>query len=111
MSLISITESANDHLSGIVKKHTAKGIMLGVKSGGCSGFTYEWSILEDEIPDQFNTEDKFQLKNGYLCVQPEAMMYVINTVIDFKSNIAGSYLKIVNPNATSECGCGESFGV
>ena len=111
MSLITITEGANDHLSGIVKKHKAKGIMLGVKSGGCSGLTYEWSVLENEIPDKFNTEDKIQLKNGYLCVQPAAMMYVMNTIIDFTSNIAGSYLKIVNPNATSQCGCGESFGV
>ena len=111
MSLITITEGANDHLSGIVKKHNAKGIMLGVKSGGCSGFTYEWSVLEDEIPDQLNTENKLQLKNGCLCIEPAAMMYVMNTTIDFTSDIGGSYLKIVNPNATSQCGCGESFGV
>ena len=111
MSLITITEGANNHLSGIIKKHKAKGIMLGVKSGGCSGFTYEWSVLENEIPDQFNTEDKLQLKNGCLCIEPAAMMYVMNTTIDFTSNIGGSYLKIVNPNATSQCGCGESFGV
>jgi len=39
------------------------------------------------------------------------MMLVLNTIIDFTNNIAGSYLKIINPNATSQCGCGESFGV
>ena len=111
MSLITITDSANDHLSGIIQEHDAKGIMLGVKGGGCAGFTYEWSVLEDEIPEKFDTKDKFKLKDGYLCVQPEAMMFVLNTVIDFTSNVAGSYLKIVNPNATSQCGCGESFSV
>ena len=41
MSLITITEGANEHLSGIVKNHKAKGIMLGVKSGGCSGLSYD----------------------------------------------------------------------
>ena len=67
MSLLTITDSANEHLSGIVQEHNAKGVMLGVKGGGCAGFTYEWSILLEAIP--------------------------------------------VNSNATSQCGCGESFGV
>jgi len=111
MSLLTITDSANEHLSGIVQEHNAKGVMLGVKGGGCAGFTYEWSILQEAIPDKFNTEDKFELHSGYLCVQPEAMMFILNTIIDFTKGIAGSYLKIVNPNATSQCGCGESFGV
>ncbi len=110
MSLVTITDTANDHLSGIVQEHSAKGVMLGVRGGGCAGFTYEWSVL-DEIPDRFNPEDKLPLKQGQLCIQPEAVMFVLNTVIDFTSNVAGSYLKIVNPNATSQCGCGESFGV
>ena len=70
MSLITITDSANDHLSGIVQENNAKGIMLGVRGGGCAGFTYQWSILQEEIPDKFNTEDKFELHSGYLCVQP-----------------------------------------
>jgi iron-sulfur cluster assembly protein len=111
MALLTITDTANNHLSDIIKEHNAQGVMLGVKGGGCAGFTYEWTILQEEIPDKFNTEDKFELRTGYLCVQPEAMMFVLNTIIDFTNNIAGSYLKIVNPNATSQCGCGESFSV
>ena len=111
MSLITITDTANEPLSNIIKEHNAEGIMLGVKGGGCAGFTYEWTILQEEIPDKFNTEDKLKLKIGCLCIEPTAMMLVLNTIIDFTTNIAGSYLKIVNPNATSQCGCGESFGV
>ena len=111
MALLTITDTANDHLSDIIKEQNAKGVMLGVKGGGCAGITYEWTVLQEEIPDKFNTEDKFKLNTGYLCVQPEAMMFILNTIIDFTSNIAGSYLKIVNPNATSQCGCGESFAV
>jgi len=109
-SMITITESADKHLSTIIRDNNAQGVMLGVKGGGCAGFTYEWSVLE-EIPDRFNQEDKLALKHGQLCIQPEAIMFILNTVIDFTSNVAGSYLKIVNPNATSQCGCGESFGV
>ena len=111
--MIKVTDSAKRKAIDLMKEDGKAGffIRVGVKGGGCSGFTYEWSVLEDEIPDKFNTEDKLQLKSGYLCVEPAAMMYVMNTIIDFTSNIAGSYLKIVNPNATSQCGCGESFGV
>ena len=110
MTLVTLTDSANTHLSNIVKEQNAQGVMLGVKGGGCAGFTYEWSVLE-EIPDRFNQEDKLALKHGQLCIQPEAIMFILNTVIDFTSNVAGSYLKIINPNATSQCGCGESFAV
>jgi len=110
MTHVTLTDSANTHLSNIVKEQNAQGVMLGVKGGGCSGFTYEWSVLE-EIPDRFNPEDKLALKHGQLCIQPEAIMFILNTVIDFTSNVAGSYLKIINPNATSQCGCGESFAV
>jgi len=109
-STITITESADKHLSAIIKEQDAQGVMLGVKGGGCAGFTYEWSVL-DEIPERFNSEDKLVLKYGQLCIQPEALMFILDTVIDFTKNVAGSYLKIVNPNATSQCGCGESFGV
>ena len=38
-------------------------------------------------------------------------MFVAGTTIDFKKEVFGSYMNISNPNATSSCGCGESFGV
>ena len=110
MNLVTITESANQHLSEIVAKNNAQGVLLGVRGGGCAGFSYEWELLE-EIPATFNPEDKLSLHKGKLCVQPEAVMFVLNTIVDLVDDIAGRYLKIVNPNATSQCGCGESFSV
>ena len=38
-------------------------------------------------------------------------MFILHSILDYSSDIAGSYLKFKNPNATSMCGCGESFGV
>ena len=110
MSIISITESANDHLSNIVRDNKDAGVSLGIKGGGCAGFSYEWELLET-IPDEFNSEDKLDLKEGQLCIQPEAVMFILHSILDYSSDIAGSYLKFKNPNATSMCGCGESFGV
>ena len=80
MSIISITESANDHLSNIVRDNKVAGVSLGIKGGGCAGFSYEWELLET-IPDEFNTEDKLDLKEGQLCIQPEAVMFILDSIL------------------------------
>jgi iron-sulfur cluster assembly accessory protein len=105
--MISITEEANKHLSHIVKVQEVNGIELGVKGGGCAGFTYEWDLVKD-IPEKY---DIVPLLNGNLYVRPEAMMFLMNVTIDYTTGINGSYIVFKNPNATSQCGCGESFGV
>ena len=105
--LVSITNQADDHLSGIVKSENAIGIELGVKGGGCAGFTYQWEVLFD-IPDE---HDIIPLKEGKLYIKKEAMMFLMDTTIDFSTGINGNYITFKNPNATSQCGCGESFGI
>ena len=105
--LVSITNQADHHLSGIDKSENAIGIELGVKGGGCAGFTYQWEVLFD-IPDE---HDIIPLKEGKLYIKKEAMMLLINTTIDFSTGINGNYIIFKNPNATSQCGCGESFGI
>jgi len=51
------------------------------------------------------------LLDGNLYVRPEAMMFLMGVTIDYTDGINGSYIVFKNPNATSQCGCGESFGV
>ena len=105
--MINLTEEANEHLSRIVRDQDVKGIQLGVKGGGCAGFTYEWDLVKD-IPEKY---DIVPLLNGNLYVRPEAMMFLLGVTIDYTNDINGSYIVFKNPNATSQCGCGESFGV
>ena len=105
--LVSITNQADHHLSGIVKSENTIGIELGVKGGGCAGFTYEWNVLLD-IPDN---HDIVPLREGKLYIKKEAMMLLMDTTIDFSTGINGNYIIFKNPNATSQCGCGESFGI
>ena len=105
--LVSITNQADHHLSGIVKSENAIGIELGVKGGGCAGFTYEWNVLLD-IPDN---HDIVPLREGKLYIKKEAMMLLMDTTIDFSTGINGNYIIFKNPNATSQCVCGESVGI
>ena len=108
MSVVTITQEANKHLSQTITDNKVKGVSLSVEGGGCAGFNYKWNLL-NKYPDDVQESDVISLEKGFLHIDPMATMYILGTVIDFTKDIAGSYLKIVNPKATSQCGCGESF--
>ena len=108
MSVVTITSEANKHLSQTITDNKVKGVSLSVEGGGCAGFNYKWNLLKT-YPDDIQESDVISLEKGFLHIDPIATMYILGTVIDFTKDIAGSYLKIVNPKATSQCGCGESF--
>ena len=94
-TLVNITESAKQYLSGVGKPN----VFLSVNGGGCSGFQYVWET----------TEKKATVAN--LHIDPIAEMYVIGCTIDYVTELGVSFLKVSNPNATASCGCGESFAV
>ena len=77
--------------------------MLSVKGGGCSGFQYEWNL--SEMKGLGTTIDDI------LCIDDMAEMFIAGCTIDYVTELGGSYLKVINPNATASCGCGESFAV
>jgi iron-sulfur cluster insertion protein len=83
---------------------------FSIKGGGCSGFTYLWKFAnevdnkEDWIEVDLSTDKK-------LMINRIAEMYVLGSTIDYVTELGGSYLAVKNPQATSSCGCGESFAV
>ena len=93
--VIQLTESAKEYLRQVGKAN----VSLSVKGGGCSGFQYEWGV----------TEEPPTIEN--LRLDPMAEMFVFGCTIDYVTELGGSYLKVINPNATASCGCGESFAV
>lgn len=101
--MLSITDSAKEYLENIRKDDY---ITLGVKGGGCSGFQYVWDFKKN-WPDVKWGEPI----DGVLVLDPMAEMFVAGCTIDYVNELGGSYLKVINPNATASCGCGESFAV
>ena len=78
-----------------------------VSGGGCSGFQYGFTFDE-------NVEDGDTLieKQGVsLLVDPMSVLYLMGAEIDFTDGIEGAQFVIRNPNATTTCGCGNSFAV
>lgn len=105
--MIQITESAQQYLTDVLNdKSNDDYVTLGVKGGGCSGFTYIWDFKKN-WPD-VRWGDPIE---GLLVLDPMAEMYVAGCTIDYVKELGGSYLKVVNPNASASCGCGESFAV
>tara|TARA_R110001592_G_scaffold227161_3_gene483333 strand:- start:244 stop:549 length:306 start_codon:yes stop_codon:yes gene_type:complete len=101
--MIILTENAKNYLSTTTKAHDKKYAYLAVNGGGCSGFQYEWNMTNDL--------EKGTLVENILVLDRTAEMFVIGCTVDYVTEFGGSYLKVINPNATAQCGCGESFAV
>ena len=101
--MIELTNSAVEYLDKVRQDDY---VTLGVKGGGCSGFQYVWDFKKN-WPD-VNWSEPY---NEVLVLDPMAEMFVAGCTIDYVNELGGSYLKVVNPNATASCGGGESFAV
>ena len=98
--MVTITEKAKEYMQSV---SNGGYVTLGVKGGGCSGFQYTWGLSE--------TKSNEEIIDNILLLDPMAIMYVIGSKIDYVTELGGSFLTVVNPKATAQCGCGESFSV
>lgn len=80
-------------------------LRVGVKGGGCSGFSY----LLDLTETQKDTDEEWTCEGVKMICDPKSLLYLSGTEIDFKDEIMGRGFVFKNPNATSSCGCGSSF--
>jgi len=107
--MITISESAKRKIKDILLEENNPKISLRtfVQGGGCSGFSYGFT-LDDEI-----NEDDFEipLDEYKVLVDSMSMQYLTGAEIDYKEELMGASFTINNPNASSTCGCGSSFGV
>lgn len=100
--MLSITNSAKQYLNKMIENENKRYVTLDVKGGGCSGFRYEWN---------FSDEVSGNLIDDILVIDVMAEMFLFGCTVDYVQELGGSYLTVVNPNATASCGCGESFAV
>jgi iron-sulfur cluster insertion protein len=103
--MLTLTSSAKEYMDSV---RGDSYVTLGVKGGGCSGFQYVWGLTDDMIDDHVNWSDPVE---DTLVLDPVAEMYVLGSVIDYVTELGGSFLAVKNPMAASSCGCGESFGM
>jgi iron-sulfur cluster assembly protein len=108
MSDISLTPIAAKHsLNYLEKRGKGIGIRIGIKTTGCSGLMY---VIEPvDIPQ---LEDiKYECEGVQIYVDPQSLVYVKGTQMDYIKEGLNEGFKFENPNIKGECGCGESFTV
>ncbi len=108
---ITLTERAAAEVKTILEQQNlapdATYLRLGVKGGGCSGFSYALDLTETK-----SEQDKEWEQHGIRIIcDAKSVMYLGGTVLDFKDELMGRGFVFNNPNATHSCGCGSSFAV
>jgi iron-sulfur cluster assembly protein len=106
---ITVTETAAREIRTIIEQQELDAanirLRVGVKGGGCSGFSY----LLDLTEQQRDTDELFEVNGIKVVCDPKSYLYLNGTTIDFKDEVMGRGFVFSNPNATSSCGCGSSF--
>ena len=105
--MITISDLANEKVKEMLEAEALPDLFLriGVKSGGCSGFSYDMGF-DDELADS----DKAMEVNGLkVVVDADSLLYLNGLEIDFKESAMGGGFTMNNPNASATCGCGSSF--
>lgn len=80
-------------------------LRVGVKGGGCSGFSYTLDLTESKSEE----DESWNQHDIEVVCDSRSMAYLDGTTVDFKDELMGRGFVFNNPNATSSCGCGSSF--
>jgi len=82
-------------------------VRVGVKSGGCSGLSYDLKFDKEQADDDKVFEDN-SIK---IIVDKKSFLYLIGTTLEYSGGLNGTGFVFNNPNANRTCGCGESFSL
>ncbi|GMV26382.1 MAG: iron-sulfur-binding protein [Phycisphaerae bacterium] len=106
-----LTETAAREIKRIIQEQELNAekvrLRVGVKGGGCSGFSYILDLTES----QKDTDEEFDQHGVKIICDPKSLLYLNGVTVDFRDEIMGRGFVFNNPNATSTCGCGSSFHV
>ena len=107
--VIKLSDNAANRIKEIMSKADDKtiGVRVGVKSGGCAGMSYVMEYAKEAKKNEEIIEDK----GVKVFIDANAIMYLLGTEMDYKTDKFSSQFVFKNPNETERCGCGESFKV
>ena len=107
--VMTLTDAAAEHIRALVASsgNEATGVRIGVKKGGCAGMEYTMSYAGTKAPHDEVVEDK----GVRLLIDPTAVLFLLGTEMDYKTDRMTSGFVFNNPNQTGSCGCGESVSL
>ena len=107
--VVSLTDAAADRVREIMANASTPlyGLRVGVKNGGCAGMSYTMDFADAPAPNDEVVEDR----GVRILIDPKAVLFLLGTRMDFKTDKLSSQFVFENPNQTSACGCGESVAI
>ena len=109
--MIKVSETAKTRIVNLMRDDgfdsSQDYVRVGVKSGGCSGLSYELTFDKN-----INENDKvFKDNDIQIAVEKKSFLYLAGTILEFSGGLNGKGFVFNNPNANRTCGCGESFSL
>lgn len=106
---LSLTKTAVDRLHHMIESKGNPNLKLRVfvQGGGCSGFQYGFQFDEESAEDDV----EFSKNDVKVVVDPLSLQYLMGAEVDFIDDLQGTRFVVKNPNASTTCGCGSSFGI
>ncbi|MFS4466360.1 HesB/IscA family protein [Maribacter sp. 2210JD10-5] len=109
--MIQVSETAKQKVIALMTEDgydaTTDYVRVGVKSGGCSGLSYEL-----DFDNKMGETDKvFEDNDVRIIVDKKSFLYLVGTVLEYSGGLNGKGFVFNNPNAQRTCGCGESFSL
>jgi iron-sulfur cluster assembly protein len=109
--MIKVSPNAQEKVSQLMREEgfnpSQDYVRVGVKSGGCSGLSYDLSF-DDTKSDQDRLFEDNQVK---ILVDKKSLLYLLGTTLEYSGGLNGKGFIFNNPNADRTCGCGESFSL
>ena len=108
-SAVTFSDAAAAKVRVLIKEDENENLKLRVfvTGGGCSGFEYGFTFDEDVEEDDTRIDNE----GVALLIDALSYQYLAGSVIDYKEDLQGSRFTVENPNATTTCGCGNSFSL
>jgi iron-sulfur cluster assembly protein len=104
--VIRLTDAAAERIKYVMANaaQSVVGVRVGVKNGGCAGMAYTMEYADQVKPADEVVEDK----GVRVLIDPKAVLFLLGTEMDYKTDKLSAQFVFNNPNQTSACGCGES---
>lgn len=109
LKVMSLTDRAAERLSDIIaaSDQPVAGVRVGLKKGGCAGMEYTMGYATEIGP----MDEVIEEKGVKLLIEPQAVLFLLGTEMDYQDGKLSSGFVFNNPNQTSACGCGESVEI
>lgn len=111
LTMIKVSEDAKKRISLLMNDEgynaTTDFVRVGVKSGGCSGLSYELKFDKAKA----DNDKLFEDNDIKIVVDKKSVLYLAGTILEYSGGLNGKGFVFNNPNAQRTCGCGESFSL